>query len=204
MTDDARESDTAVLWMEDEPERLERDRREVEHFAPDLTYVEPRTDGFLHGGWIGRLPLWPFDRPEPEGLRELLGDAGAEVAVVFSAAHPMIAPTVYPIRPEPAIEERTQAIWHVAPDGSLCLLQNQGQWRPEASVTDLLLKAAGWLVEYALMKAEAIDKMTECGIVTDDSLDGLVLPSVQRIAREVEYDSHDEDAEEAHDGSHSG
>lgn len=178
------EEDAAVLWMEDEPERLERDLREVEAFAPHLTFFEPRSREFLHGGWIGRLPLWPFERPEPNGLRNLLGDSGAEVAVAFSAAHPMVPPTVYPLSPEPAIEERTQATWHVAPDGSLCLLQSQGQWQPEASITELLLKAAGWHVEYALMKADVIEKMTECGIVNDDSLDGLIAPTVQRLAQQ--------------------
>lgn len=174
MTGNSDQSDSVVLWMEDEPERLARDVREVADFAPDLRYVQPDTQAFPHGGWIGRLPLWPFDRDEPDGLLELLGDLGVKVAVVFSAAHPMVPPTVFPVEPEPEIEERTQATWHVAPDGSLCLLQTQGQWRPEASVTELLLKAAGWRVEYALLKAEMIDKMTECGIVNDDSLDAFV------------------------------
>jgi hypothetical protein len=166
--------------MDDEPDRLARDRREVAEFAPDLRFVEPRSPEFLHGGWIGRLPLWPFERAEPDGLLDLVG-VGAEVAVAFSAAHPMVPPRIRPLTPEPAIEERTQAVWHVAPDGSLCLLQSQGQWQPDASVTELLLKAAGWHVEYALMKTGAIEKMTECGIVNDDSLDSLIASAVERL-----------------------
>ncbi|MFI6675230.1 hypothetical protein [Kribbella sp. NPDC050470] len=166
--------------MDDEPKRLERDRREVEEFAPDLRFVEPRSQRFLHGGWRGRLPLWPFERAEPDGLGRLL-ETGLEIEVVFSAAHPMVSPAIYPVMPEPEIEERTQAIWHVAPDGSLCLLQSQGQWQPEASITELLLKAAGWHVEYALMKAGVIDKMTERGIVDDDRLDGLIGPATQQL-----------------------
>ena len=173
-----------VLWMEDEPERLGRDRHEVEEFAPDLRFVEARSPQFLHGGWIGRLPLWPFERPEPAGLRDLL-QKGLEVAVAYSAAHPIVPPSVYPLTPEPAIEERTQAIWHVAPDGSLCLLQSQGQWQPAASIIDLLLKAAGWHVEYALMQAAVIEKMTECGIVSDDSSDALIALAAQRLAQRM-------------------
>ncbi|MGW6278436.1 ubiquitin-conjugating enzyme E2 variant [Kribbella sp. NPDC055071] len=179
MTLNGTDAVASILWMDDEPKRLERDRREVEEFAPDLGFVEPRSQGFLHGGWRGRLPLWPFERPEPEGLGSLLA-TGLEVEVVFSAAHPMVPPAIYPVMPEPAIEERTQAMWHVAPDGSLCLLQSQGQWQPEASITELLLKAAGWHVEYALMKAEVIDKMTVCGIVGDDCLDGLVASATRQ------------------------
>lgn len=180
MTSVGVEEIAAVLWMDDEPERLQRDRREVEAFSSDLTFYGP-CPTLPHGGWLGRLPLWPFDRPQPDGLSELL-DAGVKVEVAFSAAHPMVPPSILPLIPEPAIFERTQQIWHVAPDGSLCLLQNQGQWQPEASITELLLKAAGWHVEYALMQAEVIDRMTECGIVDDDSLDLLVAQAAQRLA----------------------
>lgn len=182
MTDAPREDPVGIFWMDDEPRRLERDRQEVEEFAPDLTFFSARSPRFMHGGWAGRLPLWPFDRPEPHGLRELLTD-GVEVEISFSAAHPMVPPTIRPISPMPAIEERTQHIWHVAPDGSLCLLQSQGQWHPEASITELLLKAAGWHVEYALMKAEVVEAMTVRGIVDDPALDHLIATAAaQRTA----------------------
>jgi hypothetical protein len=176
MISDGEEAATApVLWVTAEPERLERDKRELACFAPDLEYVPPGADpGLPHGGWTGRLPVWPFERPEPDGARELLGDNGIQIMLVYSSAHPVVPPTIFPLDPQPTIHECTQNAWHVAPIGSLCLLQTQGQWAPEASVTELLEKAAGWRIEYALMKAEAIDKMTTNGIATDDSLDALI------------------------------
>jgi hypothetical protein len=163
----------AVLWTDDQPGRLERDREEVEAFAPDLAYVEP-SQSMPHGGWRGNLPVWPFDRKTPDGLDALLARTGLEMVLVYSAAHPVIAPDIWPVAPEPTAMECTQAAWHVAPQGSLCLLQSQGQWQPEASITELLLKAAGWHIEYALMKLGAIDRMTTNGIVNDPSLDDLI------------------------------
>lgn len=169
----ATEPPPAVLWMDDEPGRLERDTADVQEFAPDLAYVSP-CSGLPHGGWRGVLPLWPFERDAPEGLDALLGGIGLELVLVYSAAYPIIAPDIWPVTPEPTAMECTQAAWHVAPQGSLCLLQSQGQWQPQASITELLLKAAGWHIEYALMKAGAVDRMTTNGIVTDPSLDGLI------------------------------
>lgn len=172
-----------VLWTEAEPLRLERDRAEMQQFASDVIYQEPHQDPsapFRHGGWSGELPRWPFERPEPAGLVELVGEHGLLFALEYSAAHPMLPPTIYPVRPEPEIEEQTQATWHVAPGGSLCLLQSEGAWRPEASITELLLKAAGWRIEYALMKAGVIDRMTVNGIVSDPASDHLIAEAVTR------------------------
>jgi hypothetical protein len=166
-----------IFWQDAEPTRLQRDLNEVAEFAPHLLYQEPHpSDGgeHIHGGWFGELPLWPFDRPEPEGLKELVGSNGLTVAVMYSAAHPMVPPTVFPVSVEPTPQEETQAAWHVAPGGSLCLLQSDGGWHPEASITELLAKAAGWHVEYALMKRSAIQEMSVQGIVTDSSFDHLV------------------------------
>jgi hypothetical protein len=157
--------------------RLQRDLNEVPEFAPDLNYQGPDSAGGaedIHGGWFGELPLWPFDRPEPEGLQDLVGKNGLTIAVMYSAAHPMVAPTIYPASVQPTLDEETQAAWHVAPGGSLCLLQSDGGWHPEASITDLLAKAAGWHIEYALMKRGAIHAMSVRGIVTDSSFDQLI------------------------------
>jgi hypothetical protein len=44
---------------------------------------------------------------------------------------------------------------------------------------DLLLKAAGWRVEYSLMEAGVIEAMTLRGIVDDDQLDHLVAVAVE-------------------------
>lgn len=170
-----------VLWMEDEPERLARDQREVASFAPDLEYMSPGANPLMpHGGWTGLLPLWPFERSEPHGARALLDGEGMTIALVYSAAHPIVPPTIFPITPEPTIDECTQNAWHVAPIGSLCLLQTQGDWAPEASITELLEKAAGWRIEYALMNAGALDKMTTSGIALDDTLDTLITEVGQR------------------------
>lgn len=171
------------LWCEAEPLRLERDRAEIRLFAPSLRYVSPQASigcaGYIHGGWEGALPLWPFERPEPEGL-ELLVPRGLEIRLCYSAAYPVVQPEIFPICPEPSLFERSQASWHVLPGGALCLLQSDGAWLPETSIVDLLLKAAGWNVEYALMQAGAIDEMTTCGIVNDPSRDRLL-----SIAREL-------------------
>lgn len=166
-----------MFWQDAEPERLQRDLREVAEFAPDLEYQDPDPGGsgeYIHGGWFGKLPLWPFDRPEPDGLQDLVGTNGLTIAVMYSAAYPMVAPTVFPASVQPTPHEETQAAWHVAPGGSLCLLQSDGGWHPEASITELLAKAAGWQIEYALMKRGAIHEMSVRGIVTDSSFDHLI------------------------------
>jgi hypothetical protein len=81
------------------------------------------------------------------------------------------------LEPTPEINEISDTIWHVAPGQSLCLFQSEGLWIPEASITDLLLKAAGWRIEYALMHAGAIERMSEHGIVSDASFDALIASS---------------------------
>ncbi|GAA3780182.1 hypothetical protein GCM10022225_80550 [Plantactinospora mayteni] len=159
----------AVTWWQCEPRRLARDQAEVGERFPGLQWV-----GQGAGGWIGRLPRWPFDRPEPAGLRTLVGEEGLEVALVYGHAYPMVAPLIYPQDPEPGIAERTDHKWHVNGDGSLCLLQDDATWNGRGSVTDLLLKAAGWRLEYALMRAGVIEAMTLRGIVDDEQSDHLV------------------------------
>ncbi|MDJ0356628.1 hypothetical protein [Paenarthrobacter sp. PH39-S1] len=171
-----------IFWTDAEPARLQRDRTEVTGFASLLEYHAPdsSTDGgFIHGGWFGELPRWPFDRPAPEGLQELIGEKGLSVAVMYSAAHPMVPPTIFPVSIEPTFQEETQSAWHMAPGGSLCLLQSEGAWQPEASITELLAKAAGWRVEYALMKLGVIQSMSVRGIVSDPSFDHLVTASAR-------------------------
>lgn len=172
-----------VLWTESEPTRLLRDQCEVGEWAPQLEYQGPVADGapgLRHGGWIGELPRWPFERPRPELLNELLGNAEHRVLVAYSAAYPMVPPTIYSLEPKPTIWEQTQTAWHVAPGGSLCLLQSDGWWQPEASITELLMKASGWRIEYALMKANVIDQMSINGIVSDPSFDHLVANAVHK------------------------
>lgn len=160
---------SAVTWWQCEPRRLARDRAEVGERFPGLQWVDQGA-----GGWIGRLPRWPFDRMEPVGLQALVGKEGLEVRLQYGHAYPMVAPLIYPQDPEPEITERTDHKWHVNGDGSLCLLQDDVTWNGRGSVVDLLLKAAGWRVEYALMKAGVIKAMTLHGIVDDAQSDHLV------------------------------
>lgn len=164
-----------VLWHEAEAERLARDIEEIASFAPGLEFEPGPGDGPVshHGRWYGQLPAWPMERPEPDGLAAVV-PAGVTVEIWYSAAYPMLPPAIYPVDPEPLLVERSQHDWHVAPDGSLCLLQTLASWDPRWSIVELLLRACGWRVEYALMNAGMVEGMTLCSIVDDASRDHLV------------------------------
>jgi hypothetical protein len=163
-----------ATWWQCEPKRFARDTAEVADAFPALVW-----DATGAGRWAGRLPIWPFDRPEPPGLSELIGGVGLEVLVAYGHAYPVVRPAIYPLDPQPEFLERTQHTWHVNGDGSLCLLQNEATWTARDTIVELLLKAAGWRVEYALMKTGAIDAMSERGIVEDASFDHLMPQTVE-------------------------
>ncbi|WP_142926661.1 hypothetical protein [Mycobacterium marinum] len=55
-----------------------------------------------------------------------------------------------------------------------CVCSKAKQPGARATLVDVLLKAAGWRIEYALMKAGLIDTMTINGIVTDTALDEMI------------------------------
>lgn len=170
------------FWPDAEPAILERDLAEISVFAPALVYEPPQIlDGQVvhHGKWSGRLPVWPFERHQPEGLGELV-PTGASVVMFCSPAHPVLPPRIASVDPEPEIEERTQHKWHVAPGGSLCLLQSDGDWTPGTSPVELLMKAAGWRIEYALMKAGVVESMSTSGIVSDPARDQLIAEAAFR------------------------
>jgi hypothetical protein len=99
---------------------------------------------------------------------------GMPVKIEYGHAYPMVPPAIYPLDPVPEPIEYTQTRFHVMGDGSLCLLQDAATWTGRDSIIDLLLKAAGWRVEYALLKAGVTDAMTISGIVTDGSQDNLI------------------------------
>ncbi len=185
------DDDGAVTWWQCEPRRLARDQAEIGERFPGLQWFDPGA-----GGWIGRLPRWPFDRPEPAELPMLVGDEGLEVALLYGHAYPMVAPALYPQDPEPGIAQRTDHKWHVNGNGSLCLLQDDATWNGRGSVLDLLLKAAGWRVEYALMTAGVIEAMTLHGIVDDAQSDHLIAVAVAAIK-----DSGDQQAERERGGA---
>jgi hypothetical protein len=86
----------------------------------------------------------------------------------------MVPPAIFPLDPEPGFNMRTEQRWHVMGDGSLCLFQNDSAWTGRDSVVELLLKAAGWRVEFELMRLDAIEAMTINGIVEDPQLDYLL------------------------------
>lgn len=159
-------------WTDWDPARFLRDVEEIAVYAPGLQYVAPSSKS-PSGGWVGDLPIWPFSRPEPSRLAQLI-TRPLRIGFLYSDAHPMIAPQIYPLDPIPDISEESDTAWHVAPGGSLCLLRSEGDWMPNASVTELLMKASGWHIEYALMRAGLVSEMTESGIASDESRDILI------------------------------
>ena len=141
--------------------------------APGLVWV----DDDPAGGWLGVAPPWPFARREPEQLEEFLAGRRLRIRVEYSQAHPVVEPAVWPVEPEPNPLYRTQQDWHVNGDGSLCLLQEAQDWNPTDTAADLVVKAAGWFLEYLLMEQGRIAAMSTSGIATDDSLDALLTPA---------------------------
>jgi hypothetical protein len=86
----------------------------------------------------------------------------------------MTAPSVWPVDPEPSIEQRTQHSWHVNGDGSLCLLEGAAAWTAREAAAELVVKAAGWFIEYLLMSAGVITRMTSAGLAADPSMDAII------------------------------
>jgi hypothetical protein len=162
------EEPQSVSWLDAEPRRLVREREAVSAIAPELEWIERPA-----GGWEGFAPAWPFERAAPEGLDKFLAGRRLRIQVEYSQAFPMVEPKIWPVDPSPDPRYRTQAIWHVNPDGSLCLLQAASDWTGHETAADLVVKAAGWFLEYLLMEEGLIERMTESGIVNDDALDHL-------------------------------
>jgi hypothetical protein len=96
------------------------------------------------------------------------------VVIAYRQAYPMVPPRIYPVDPRPEPIECTQHRWHVNGDGSLCQFQTDTAWDPRDSICDLIVKAAAWRVEYALMKAGVLDQMSLHGIVSDPAADHLI------------------------------
>jgi hypothetical protein len=184
-----------VYWSADDPERLEADVADVAAFAPDLVFVAPGELNEIaaqHDGlWYGVLPIWPFDRVAPEGLERLV-PRGLKCVVICSPVHPVLPPDVIPVDPKPLALEHSMHVWHVAPYGNLCLMQSYGAWDPKEKVSQLLLKACGWHIEYALMKSDAISAMTLNGIANDPSLDETISAVAARLPDDAEWDERDE------------
>ncbi|MFD8500959.1 hypothetical protein [Amycolatopsis sp. NPDC059657] len=172
-----------VTWWECEPRRLERDQDEIGYLCPNLHWTAEGA-----GRWEGHLPMWPFDRPQPRHLQDLIGPKGLLVLIRYGHAYPMVPPAIVPIDPKPELEQRLHTRFHVMGDGSLCLFQNNSSWTGRGSILDLIRKAAGWRVEYALIKLGVIEAMTINSIVADASRDALI-EQVPKLERRQERDA---------------
>ena len=156
-----------MRWVDAEPARYEAERAAMAAVAPGLAWDETALT------WTGVVPLWPFERPAPPALEEFLAGRRFLAQVRYSQGFPMVAPRIAPIDPEPDPMVRTRHDWHVNGDGTLCLLQRASDWDGDGTAAELVVKAAGWFLEYLLMEAGFIEEMTEAGIVNDDRWDHL-------------------------------
>lgn len=172
----------AIPWWEAEPRRLEKDRQEIGEAFPDLVL---RLDG--QGYWTGRLPTWTFQRPAPEGLGRLV-PTGVRIVLAYTSAYPIVSPYIFPTEPEPLPLELTQTRWHILGNGALCLFQTQADWDPSSSVVDLLMRAVGWRIEYALLKAGACEEMTMASIVNDPVRDSLIAETGSVVRHSAKVD----------------
>lgn len=171
MTDLPRQS-----WVEAEAGLLERERQAMAEAAPEMAL---RTDLHRWGrpvhGWQGKAPPWGGEREQPPGVDQLLAGAQLELCVFYPEAYPMVPAELEPLDPEVPIEVRGFTEWHVNPDGSLCTIQRADHWNPATdTAADLVRKASGWFIEYLLLTGDHIERMTEGGIYTDESLDPIL------------------------------
>lgn len=145
----------------------------MKRWAPDLQWREDLLwrQGRRARGWVGRVPRWTADREEPPGAADLLAGRQLELEVLYPEAFPAVPPVLFPRDPEVPLERRTLSTWHVNGDGSLCLMQASDDWHLDDTAADLVRKASGWFIEYLLLEAGEIEKMSERGIFTDMSLD---------------------------------
>lgn len=156
-------------WHQAEPDRAAAERKAMAAVALEMEWFD---DGA--GGWEGLAPVWPFDRGQPDGLAAFLAGRRLKLRVCYTEAFPAVEPSLLPLDPEPPIERRTDHSWHVNGDGTLCLLVAADLWTGRETAADLVVKAAGWFIEYLLMESGQIGAMTEAGINSDDSLDALL------------------------------
>lgn len=169
-------------WWDDQPALLKQVLADLSDANLDLTWTAT-----LGGVLEGRLPPWPFERPTPELLSDV-APQGLLVEVHLGQSFPMLCPKVFPQDPMPPFERWTQHRWHVNGDGSLCQLQSADAWDPSTSVVDVLRKAAGWRIEYALVEADIVQAMSLSGIVSDDSYDGRVNEAARALAAQTTPD----------------
>jgi hypothetical protein len=143
-----------VSWLDAEPARLATERSAMER-CPDMTWMDELDwpNGRTGSGWVGFAPSWGGERPEPVGVARLLADRRLGVRVLYPEGFPMVPPDLYPAEPRVPPERRTLHRWHLNGDGSLCLLRAAEDWQATDTAADLVLKAAGWFIEYLLVDA---------------------------------------------------
>lgn len=161
-------------WWEDDPVRLEQEIADVRAVAPLLTWMEEGA-----GRFEGPLPLWPFARSAPANISDLLDPF--VVRVEYNHAFPAAPPHILPLLPQPVPTIRGFTQFHVLPSGRLCLLRDADQWYPWSKTSELLLKASGWAIEFALLEAGAITQMSMSGIVIDTFYDELIAEQIETL-----------------------
>jgi hypothetical protein len=168
-------------WVDAEPGLVDRERREMAEVAPELEWREDLTwrQGQRAYGWEGLAPVWAADRPKPHGVDELLAGRRLKLQIIYPEAFPSVPPSLIPEDPDVPVERRTLSSWHVNGDGSLCLLRTAEDWQPTDTAAALVRKASGWLIEYLLMDAGEIERMTEQGIFSDTALDEILARRVE-------------------------
>ena len=142
----------------------------MQALAPDLRWDE---DERL---WRGHAPTWPFERHAPPRLDEFLDGERLEIEIQPAAAHPAVPPRIWPISPQPTLDQCTDTAWHTLGDGSLCIVRESYSWTGAESCAALIPTAVGWFLEYILMTEGAIDSMTVHGIEASDELDDRFTP----------------------------
>ena len=166
----------AESWTVAEPGVAERERATMARWAPELKWHEDLIwrQGRRACGWVGRAPDWAADRPRPPGVKELLDGRRLELEVIYPEAFPAVPAVLFPTDPEVPLDRRTLSRWHVNGDGSLCLMQAADDWQLGDTAAELVRKASGWFIEYLLLEAGEIEKMTERGIFADTTLDPIL------------------------------
>ncbi len=155
-----------ISWLEAEPTAAALERQRMSEVAPGLAWLERPS-----GGWVGSMPLWPFERDCPDGLNDFVMGRALQVRIEYPQSYPMAEPLFVPLKPQPPLAVRSWSQWHVLPNGGLCLLQDAAVWDGSDTAADLVPKASGWFLEYLLMKRGVISEMTVNGIASDDCLD---------------------------------
>jgi hypothetical protein len=167
---------TPRSWIDAEPGLVLREQEAMARHAPGMTWrddLEWRGDRRAFG-WTGKAPVWAADRPKPSGVDELLAGRQLELTVIYPEAFPSVPTALFPTEPDVPLDRRTLNRWHVNGDGSLCLMQAADDWQPSDSAADLVRKASGWFIEYLLVDAGGLERMTERGIFVDTTLDEIL------------------------------